>query len=259
MLQKNNKSAKPSSPLFDGSNSCVMGYCVKISFIACLGILLLAGCRKKEDKIADSPEIDGYVVEDPGGMPVPYAYVTIGKEWFEDGAWISSRELVDTVRADANGHFRLDRKFYQQISDHYNCGCWFIACGRGPVTPEGADYYSSTCDATTFDPYADNNIYCYSKTLGYINVRVDGTPPMNAEYTHIGFEVATPSFSEFGNYYPVPNYNIDEGATYGPFYEGMHISVELRFSNSEGFFEELFQTQEVNIVAKDTVHVVFQY
>ncbi len=212
---------------------------MKHSTLSLLLLMLVLSSCKRDDRNdgLDTPYIHGYVVEDPGGAAVPFAFVTVGKENSDN--WVSTYELTDTLRADENGHFQLDRDRYKDLFNE--CVCTFVACGTGPDTPEGAEFYENHCYHSSFDPLTTDKFWCTAVTQGYVKIFVEDIPPYNLEYESVSCHILYQSFQSGHAVYPNPDFDLNEGADFGPYRHSLELTAKLVFIGNDGFINELEQ------------------
>ncbi len=219
-------------------------------------LFLFAGflsCHRKDDL----PEtIIGYVKEFNSSRMVPFAYVTVGIEKHPD-IFTSTFEVTDTLRADINGRFELDRSKYMDIDN--NCGCTFVACGQGPDDPSGADYYDDHCYQTTFDPTNQRDIICLTKTMGFVRIYVNDIAPANTDYQAVMFSVTDPAGTNGNQAYPNPEYNTLLGYTMGPYPSDIELHIELSVIDEQGLGHSEIHSLDTVPIGLDTTDIYFQY
>ncbi len=220
-----------------------------------IALAVLIGCHRDEDE-GLSAYIDGYAVEEATGEKIPYAYITIGGETSVNFSQ-SSYQVIDTLRADANGYFRLERGLYKDIKSE--CGCRLFTCADGPDTPEGADFYDDNCNLTYFDPASTKRIYSKVKTMGYVTLHAVDVLPLNNNYTGVFVSINSSFYSEGISAYPNIDFDPIIGQTFGPYLNHTELFARIQISNSNGQLLDLEQTQNISVLGKDTIHVFFEY
>ncbi len=213
----------------------------------------LLSCHREEDL----PEfIEGYVVEQEGQLPIPFAYVVTQKEIFTD-LWNTQYHVVDTLRADSNGRFLLNRQKYKDLNE--DCSCSFVACGKGADTQEGFSFYEDRCEMANFSSATTSPVFCTSQTMGYLRVFVDDLEPFNPEFNFVTSQVSSVNSSNAYQVYPNPAYNSALGVFFGPYLNHTELTIKLLFSDQNGLIDELEQEVLVHIQGKEILDVHFQY
>ncbi len=203
-----------------------------------------------------SSDIHGRVIEKHTGNPIPFAYVGVKMDVFVD-LWNSYEYLVDTIQADADGKFILDRSKYIELSEE-NIGASFFACADGP-DQNGIDVYQDNCaeGGTPISPNNSDHITVEVYTIGWVRIFIEDTGEENPEITNVIINEIWPGGPSFG--YPF-GYNPDQGYVVAMHaYQNVAIDVVLATWADGVNGNDLSVNYPVFVLGRDTVDVSIEY
>lgn len=203
-----------------------------------------------------SSDIHGRVIEKHTGNPIPFAYVGVKMDVFVD-LWNSYEYLVDTLQADADGKFILDRSKYIELSEE-NIGASFFACADGP-DQNGIDVYQDNCaeGGTPISPNNSDHITVEVYAIGWVRIFIEDTGEENPEITNVIINEIWPGGPSFG--YPF-GYNPDQGYVVAMHaYQNVAIDVVLATWADGVNGNDISVNYPVFVLGKDTVDVSIEY
>jgi hypothetical protein len=201
-------------------------------------------------------DIRGIVIEEYSGNPIPFAYVGVKMDVFVD-LWNSQEYIVDTLQADADGKFILDRAKYLELSEE-NLGATFFACADGPYQ-NGIDVYEDNCaeGGSSIIPSVSKDITVEVYTIGWVRFFIEDSGEANPEITNVIINELWPGGPSFG--YPF-GYDHEQG--YSVAMRGFQdISIEVVLATWADGIEgnDISLDYPVFVMGKDTVEVVIEY
>ncbi|MBL7942081.1 MAG: hypothetical protein JNM00_04910 [Flavobacteriales bacterium] len=160
---------------------------INAKLLAMVSLLLIvqSSCNYHNDEDFHSQaKIPGIVREKYTGNPIPYAYVDVVADEYVD-LWNSILTVVDTIQADENGKFEIDRQKLRNYRDDYNVTSYF-ACADGPNI-NGIDAYIPNCSegGTFVDENSSDYITCEVYAVGWVRFFIEDVGEPNPEITNV--------------------------------------------------------------------------